>query len=68
MTGRGYSGPFGVPANAKHGDLGSLLAFPENGSQELVRFEDELWEQLDELARREQEADAIAAQDRPFIG
>jgi len=68
VTEKGYSGPFGVPANTRKGDLTSLLTFPENGSPELARFEEELWEQLDGLTRREREAEAIAAQGRPFIG
>jgi hypothetical protein len=68
MTGKGYSGPLGLPARAMIGDLGALLAFPKSGSPELARFEEELWEQFGDLTRREQEAEVIAAQGYPFIG
>lgn len=68
MTGRQHSGPLGVSEAATSGDLGSVLMFPKEGSARLSEAENELWDQLGELARREQEAEALAAQGRPFIG
>lgn len=68
MTGRQRSGPLGVSEAATNGDLGELLVFPKDGSALLNQAEDELWDRLAELTRREHEAEALAAQGRPFIG
>lgn len=50
------------------GDLRLVLAFPPAGSERLEKAESELWDRLAELADREQEAEALAAQGRPYIG
>lgn len=68
MTGRRQSGPLGASESAVTGDLESVLVFPENASERLAQVEEELWERLRDLERRELEAEELAAQGRPFIG